>query len=181
MQRVEAVLEMPDPSTQIPQLDGLLSPVEAHLSGLREAELADAQKMWQNRYDELLQLAQGSLDSAALKQLLAPMLQLKGSLDAAKTIDAVRARRSEIDARAGAVSRQVVDMINTLHEETPPSSGVGVAAPRVRPVVTVKVRTLTSKSLLETEADLQVFLQQLETRLREELKRENRVQLDYGS
>ena len=91
VQRVEATLEMSDPSTQIPQLDGLLSPVEAHLSALREAELADAQSLWQNRYDELSQLAQGGLDSATLNQLSAPLLQLKGALGAAGTIDAVRA------------------------------------------------------------------------------------------
>ncbi len=177
--RVETILKSPDPSGQIPQLSGLLSPVEAHLNTLREGELADAQRAWQHRYDELLKLAQGGPDEDRLVRLGAPLLQLKSALETARTIDAVRARKGDVEARAQTVTRQIVAAINALHEKTPQLTGDGVAAPPVRPVVTLHFRTLTDTSLLETEADLAVFLERLETRLREELS-EHRVQLEFS-
>ncbi len=175
LKKVEAILELSDPSSQIPLLDGLLTPVEQHLSALRKGELADAQNVWQQRYDEVTQLGQGSVDDEALRNSTAPLRHLKTALDAAQTIDAVRARRSEIGVRAQTVTRQLIDKINT-----PQPTDDAEALPRVRPVVTLNVRTLASKSLLENEADLEAFLQNLETRLRQELERENRVQLEFS-
>ena len=112
---------------------------------------------------------------------------------AATTIDAVRARRGEIDGQAGAASHALIDELNARLEAatqsvvTAPGSSAQptgtitaptVAVPRVRPVVRVDVRAVAGKTLLETETDLQAFLQALEARLRDELARDNRVQLE---
>ena len=178
LDQVRTVLTLPDPSTQIPQLSSLLTPVEAHLQAVREAELGEAQVLWQTRYDELTQLGDEGVADETLTQLTAPLRQLKDALDTAKTIDAVRARKSEISAKAQEVTRQLVAALNAAAEPASQPAATGVAPPPVRPVMTFAVRSVMQKPLLETEADLTRFLQDLEVQLREALGQDNRIQLE---
>ena len=178
LDQVRTVLTLPDPSTQIPQLSSLLTPVEAHLQAVREAELGEAQVLWQTRYDELTQLGDEGVDGATLTQLTTPLRHLKDALDTAKTIDAVRARKNEISVTAQEVTRQLVAALNAAAEPASQPAAAGVAPPPVRPVVTFAVRSVMRKPLLETEADLTSFLQDLEVQLREAMGQDNRIQLE---
>ncbi len=168
VERAGAILKKDDPTKDIPELALLLSPVETHLNELREKRRQEALHAWGRACNDVSAYAkeQGAEDVSPFMQ---PLTALKDEIAAAPSIDAVLARKNYIEEARKGVRERIIEHLNAQARES---------ATPVKTIVTFRPATHTSKSVLDSEADVETYVQRLRTALLDELSAGHRVSIE---
>ncbi|MPY67735.1 BREX system P-loop protein BrxC [Deinococcus sp. SDU3-2] len=166
--KARAMLTLPDPVKVIPQLSGLLKPVKAHVEDLLNES---KHKVVGVLEDEIARLQLMALDLGAEKTrtLTGPILDVRARLEAARTIDAAEATQLAVQNAALKVEQAIINALN---------AGDGNEAAPLRPVRTLKVKSMTKSPYLESTQDIENFLFRLRAELQEAVQKGERVLLE---
>ncbi len=179
------ILTLADPTREIAQLASLLAPVEARVKELRDAYKAEAVAAWEAAQAELTSLAQAEgLPQGELAPLLRPFNDLQSEIVAAPNIDATIARKARIAAVKSQLAERIVARLNELARQRAQASASqhgSVSAEPVTPVRQLKTfrpASVAPSSVLESEDDVERYLEALKTVLLQELAAGNKVRLE---
>lgn len=172
VREAERILSLPDPTRDIPKLGTLLAPVFERVAAIRAEKQAQAQAEWQQAVESVSRFAaEQSVGGGDLAPILAPLLALESAIAEAGTIDAVIARQAEVRARQDAATEAVIEQVNARSASAPE------AAPS-RPIVTLRPARLAKKTLLESEADISDYLENLREALLTEFRAGKRLKIE---
>ncbi|WP_216328012.1 BREX system P-loop protein BrxC [Deinococcus aestuarii] len=183
IKRARDMLAMPDPVKVIPQLSGLLKPVKAHVEDL----LAESKTKVRAVLDEevtRLQAIAGELGAEETRKLTGPILEVRGRLDAARTIDAAESSQIAVQNAAARVEGDILRAINERARKVTSQPGGGQPSggetpqPALKPIRTLKVRSMTAAPYLESAQDIEQFLGALKTQLEQAVQNGERVRIE---
>lgn len=174
---VEQILGMSDPTSRIPQIKGLLQPVEDSVKATLAQKQQETQVMVGGVREGLqryVTAAHGQVaDRMNLTTLLKPVEATELSSNVTTTIDSLIARQSELEQLRSRLQTAADDMANQLVMEEIPISGA-----IVKPIVSVRVSALSDKMVLDTAGDVQDYVDKLRDRLMAEIEQNNRVRVE---
>jgi ElaB/YqjD/DUF883 family membrane-anchored ribosome-binding protein len=180
---VEQILGMPDPTSRIPQLKGLLQPVKDSVAETLTQKRAETQALVGVVRDGLQQYVTSAhglvADRMNLTTLLKPVEATALSLGGTSTIDSLIARQSELEQLRSRLPAAADEMANQLlAAEIPDTGDQQVVKPIVKPIVSVRVSALSDKMVLDTAGDVQDYVDKLRDRLMAEIEQNNRVRVE---
>ena len=178
---VKQILAMPDPTAKIPELAILLKPVQEKVQEVLQAQIVQVQtkaKTMREDVGKYITSAYGNvsreLDIASITREVDSVVN---AVSQVANIDSVIARQSELEGIKAQifqkVDKQAIEIIqskvNTDNNENQPV---------VKPIVPVKVTEIASKSLLETEQDVEEYLAALRSALLDKIQQNNRIRIE---
>uniref|UniRef100_UPI00374DC79C BREX system P-loop protein BrxC n=1 Tax=Crenothrix sp. TaxID=3100433 RepID=UPI00374DC79C len=177
--QLTAIRDNPAPYSQINRIEPLLNTVETVNGQLAATEreialLAIEQKLAE--IETALDHVQGNADLR--NKALRPMQQLKTSIAVLSSIPQIR----YLAERAGTHLDTAMDSIAAAQKQPnpgikEPSVGITVKIPQ-KPVKVIRAQALTSKTYLETEAEVEAYLAKLKLVLLEVLKEGKKVRIE---
>ena len=169
-----AILRKDDPTDDIPNLTLLLTPTETRLNVLREAAKQEALDAWRAACRDVSAFAkEQGVPEGDLPALMQPLESLQGEITAAASIDAALARKIRVSEVQRGVRERIIERINAQVQE----SAEGSAAP-VKPITTFRPAQYAEKRVLESEAEVESYVQRLKSALLDELGAGRRVSLE---
>ncbi|MDL2342844.1 BREX system P-loop protein BrxC [Deinococcus sp. MIMF12] len=177
------MLALPDPVKVIPQLSGLLKPVKAHVEELLAESKIRVQAVLEDEVARLQAIA-GELGPEATRKLTGPILEVRGRLEAARTIDAVESTQIAVQNAATRTEQDILRAINERARQVTPQpagdqpGGGETAQPTLKPIRTLKVRSITAAPYLESTQDIDAFLEVLRTQLEQALQNGERIRIE---
>ena len=171
LQRVgeaKRILALPDPTRDIPQLGGMLAPVEKHVQELIECRKQAARTAWQEAVQATSTFAkEQGVEESRIPQLIEPLTTLESSIDQADSIDAAIARQAAVDAARQQVDKAIIDHINVqVHTEDK------------KPIKVVRPARFAEKEILETKQDIEAYVGTVRKRLLEEHEAGHRLRIE---
>jgi hypothetical protein len=187
VEKAQQVLAMDDPTSQIPALSGLLTPVREHIASLLADSKVNVLAAWEAEAARLLKLGQ-EIGADETKALTLTFVATKDEIARATTIDGTEAIQFRLQERAMAAELAIEARINELSRPTPivPPGGSVVKPPVDLPpvVVTKPIRrlkpsdVLKGKDFIETAQDIDAYLDLLRTQLEKAVQSGERVRLE---
>ena len=181
IEQVKAILELADPTSQIPQLVMLLKPVQDRVRAI----LQERQQQTTIEANRVREAARSYVASAYGE--LATRLNLvdvtrsidlvEGAAQQATSIDSAIARQSELEQLRSGVIAQIDQQAQALLGQAVPGTKDRVELP-MSPIVPVKLANLGAKPILETVEDVDQYLAVVRQRLIEEIERNQRIRLE---
>ena len=180
---MEQILGMSDPTSRIPQIKGLLQPVEDSVKATLAQKQQETQVMVGGVREGLqryVTAAHGQVaDRMNLTTLLKPVEATALSLNVTTTIDSLIARQSELEQLRSRLPAAADEMANQLlTEEMADTGDQPIVRPIVKPIVSVRVSALSDKMVLDTAGDVQDYVDKLRDRLMAEIEQNNRVRVE---
>ena len=184
IKKAQDVLQLDDPTKEIPSLAGLLSPVRDHIAALLAATRGKIEALWQAEVKHLSSVAQ-ELGSEEEGALIRPFLALQGDLERATTLDAAEATQLRVQQTSKDVEQAILARINELAVSSTPHTPASSANPAPSTPSPRRIRTVTARqamaphqSYLETQQDLEDFLSRLRSELESALRQGERVRIE---
>jgi len=176
--KVRRMLEMNDPTSEIPKLSGVLKPVQAHIEELLSVAKDKVEAVLQGEISRLKAIAL-ELGPEETRQLTGPILAVKDRLALAKTIDAAEAAELHVQQSSQQVEQAIVKRINELAQKVDPVERIDRVdpLPPTKPIRSLEVRSLMTKTYLESTPDIEAFLGQLRRDLEAAVNAGERVQI----
>lgn len=199
IERARQVTKASDPVKEIAGLAGHLKPVLAYVEDLLQAAKTRVREVLESEVKRLQEIAH-ELGAEETRKLTKPILDVRERLDSAKTIDAAESTQLQVQQAAAKVEQDIIRTINERaeaekrrqeaeakrkaldgqhtskpDEPTPEAEPVPVITKVIR---TIQVKQVSAKTYLETEADIQEFLNTLKAQLEEAVQKGERVRLE---
>ena len=187
LKRVDAVkqiLAMPDPTTKIPELVMLLKPVQDKVQEVLNKQIYQVQsksrEVREKVADYITSVHPEIADKLDLNNITQQLEQVINSGSQVASIDSAIAHQAELEkmltpllTKVDQQAQQIIQsQINTdfSHETTP------VAKPK--PIVVVQVAKVTTKLVLETTEDVDIYLEALRQELLHQIQQNHKVRLE---
>jgi len=182
VETARSILNLADPTAQIPQLGGLLKPVQDQVQAVLQQQVAAVQQVGQRVREQVGTYAQSAhgtvIDRLDLTTLTQGIDQVTRAATSAVSIDSAIARQSDLENLYPTlilrVDQQATQILEQLSQRPDPEHPVV----QVKPIVAVKVARVAAKPVLETAADVEAYLTALRGTLMREIEQENRVRLE---
>ena len=182
VETARSILDMTDPTAQIPQLGGLLKPVQDQVQVILQRQVAEVQQIGSRVREQVGDYARSAhgtvIDRLDLTPFTQEIEQVNRAARSAISIDSAIARQSDLEnlylALIQRVDRQAIEILEQLKEQ-PDSENLVVQA---KPIVPIKVARVAPKPVLETAADVEEYLTALRGMLMREIEQEKRVRLE---
>jgi hypothetical protein len=166
-QDLQRIMTAPSPFAQIPKIKGLVASITKHDSELLGAKREKALPAVRKRLDQLALLADKmDADEGQKRQALAPLEALVGKTEETDSIDAIVA----VAPQSQSAFERSLQYLESLKEDKrggEPS----------KPVSKVCASDFASGPYLETEEQVETFVQGLRSKLREQIQAGKRVQI----
>ncbi len=169
--QARAILGLPDPTSRIPNLPGLLEPLKKHVAGLlesRKAEFLARAGTLRSGIDDVA----AKLDAAEVSRSLEPFARALDGLRNASSMDAAIARNAELEDALGKSRSAVIARINHAVQDANSNGNTVRDGVLVRPIVSVRAKDLIG-GVIETPEQLEAFMLALRERLTRELETHN--------
>ncbi|MFC3860731.1 BREX system P-loop protein BrxC [Deinococcus antarcticus] len=210
LQKARQVTQSPDPVKDIAGMAGHLKPVLAYVEDLLQEAKARVREVLESEVKRLQAIAL-ELGPEETSKLTQPILDVRGRLDSAKTIDAAESTQLAVQQAAHKVEQDIIRAINARAEaekrrqeesrrkeeerkrkEQEGNKATGKEEPEpephpepepepvivTRPIRTIEVKKVSSKTYLETQGDIQEFLTTLKQQLEQAVQSGERVRLE---
>ena len=182
VETARSILNLPDPTAQIPQLGGLLKPVQDQVQTILKQQVAEVHQAGSRVGEQVGEYARSAHESVIDRLNLTPLMQqieqVTRAASSAVSIDSAIARQSDLKSLYSTliqrVDQQATEILNQLREQ--PNLDDPVIQPK--PIVAVRVAGVAPKSILETAEDVEGYLTALRGRLMREIEQEKRVRLE---
>jgi hypothetical protein len=182
VETARSILNLADPTAQIPQLGGLLKPVQDQVQAVLQQQVAAVQQVGQRVREQVGTYAQSAhgtvIDRLDLTTLTQGIDQVTRAATSAVSIDSAIARQSDLENLYSTliqrVDQQATQILEQLSQRPDPEHPVV----QVKPIVAVKVARVAAKPVLETAADVEAYLTALRGTLMREIEQEHRVRLE---
>jgi len=182
VETARSILNLADPTAQIPQLGGLLKPVQDQVQAVLQQQVAAVQQVGQRVREQVGTYAQSAhgtvIDRLDLTTLTQGIDQVTRAATSAVSIDSAIARQSDLENLYPTlilrVDQQATQILEQLSQRPDPEHPVV----QVKPIVAVKVARVAAKPVLETAADVEAYLTALRGTLMREIEQEHRVRLE---
>ena len=179
VESVKRILAMSDPTSKIPQLPTLLKPVEEKVGEVLQTQIYQVQTKSKSVCDEVskyitsaYQEVSGELDVNSITQ---EVNNVVADVNNATTIDSVIARQSELERIKAQILEKVDKKATEIVQRQAKTNDTPVV---VKPIVAVKVASITAKVVLETPQDVDDYLAALRNALLDKIQQNNRVRLE---
>ena len=181
VETARSILSLPDPTGRIPELSGLLLPVQAQVQAILQRQVTEVQQAGSRVRERVSNYARSVhtdvSDRLDLTTLTQPIAQVAHAADSALSIDSAIARQSELEnlyvTLVQQVDRQATEILETLREQEP-----DLPLPVMKPIVPVEVVRVAPKPVLESVEDVDDYLNTLRTLLMQEIAQNKRVRLE---
>ena len=182
VETARSLLNLPDPTAQIPQLGGLLQPVQDQVQAILQQKVAAVQQTSSRVREQVGDYARSThgtvIDRLDLDPFIQEIEQVNRAASSAISIDSAIARQSELETLYSTlvqrVDRQATEILEQLKEQPDPENPVV----QVKPIVLIKVARVAPKAVLETAADVEDYLTALRGTLMKEIEQGKRVRLE---
>ena len=175
---------MPDPTTKIPELVMLLKPVQDKVQEVLNKQIYQVQsksrEVREKVADYITSVHPEIADKLDLNNITQQLEQVINSGSQVASIDSAIAHQAELEkmltpllTKVDQQAQQIIQsQINTdfSHETTP------VAKPK--PIVVVQVAKVTTKLVLETTEDVDIYLEALRQELLHQIQQNHKVRLE---
>lgn len=182
VETARSLLNLPDPTAQIPQLGGLLQPVQDQVQAILQQKVAVVQQTSNRVREQVGDYARSThgtvIDRLDLDPLIQEIEQVNRAASSAISIDSAIARKSELETLYSTlvqrVDRQATEILEQLRAQPDPENPVM----QVKPIVPIKVARVAPKPVLETAMDVEAYLTALRGTLMKEIEQGKRVRLE---
>ncbi|MEL7357891.1 MAG: BREX system P-loop protein BrxC [Cyanobacteria bacterium J06560_6] len=181
---VKRILALSDPTREIPRLRTLLQPVQVATNTVRQGYVVAVQSAGQVLKEKLESYGRdnhsGVIADLNLSRFTQRIDEKTAGLDRVATIDSAIARQSELDRLEAELYRQIDAESARILAERQPEDDDNDDVPLVvqKPIVAVKVAMIAQKSVLETEQDVNDYVDVLRDSLVQEINQNKRVRLE---
>lgn len=182
VERARSLLNQPDPTAQIPQLPGLIKPVQDQVQTILQQQVAEVQQVGQRVREQVGNYAQSAhaaiIDRIDLTTLTQSIDQVTRAANSAVSIDSALARQSDLENLCSVLIQKVDQQATQVLEQLQGQPDPEIPVVPVKPIVPVKVARVASKPVLETAEDVDEYLQALRGTLIAEISQNKRVRLE---
>ncbi|NDJ24455.1 BREX system P-loop protein BrxC [Nostoc sp. B(2019)] len=178
---VKQILAMPDPTAKIPELAMLLKPVKDRVQETLKTQIYQVQTKGQTMREKLAEyITSAHQDISAqldLTNITQDIEQVVTSVTQVASIDSAIARQSELENILPQLLKKVDQQANEIIQRQS-NNGSNDKATCVKPIVSVQVARVASKSLLETPQDVDAYLEALRNTILDKIHQNHRVRLE---
>ncbi|MBD2597906.1 BREX system P-loop protein BrxC [Nostoc spongiaeforme FACHB-130] len=176
---VKQILAMSDPTAKIPELAMLLKPVKERVQETLTNQIYQVQTKSQTMREKLAEyVTSAHQDVSAQLDLTSITQDIEQVVTFVPTsIDSAIARQSELDHILPQLLQKVDRQANEIIQRQS-KNGSYSQATCVKPIVSVQVARVATKSLLETPQDVDVYVEALRKTLLDEIQQNHRVRLE---
>lgn len=182
VERARSLLNQPDPTAQIPQLPGLIKPVQDQVQTILQQQVAEVQQVGQRVREQVGSYAQSAhaaiIDRLNLTTLTQDIDQVTRAANSAASIDSAIARQNELEGLYSTLLQKLDQQAIELLSQTPPSDDPDTPPPQIKPIIPLKVASVALKPVLETVEDVNEYLDALRGKLMTEIEQNKRVRLE---
>ena len=173
---VRNILNSSDPTANIPQLPLLLQPIKERVAQLKQEKIQQVQQQAKGVKEKVGQYVVDAHANVAEKLDVDEILQQveRVAEHPISTIDAAIARETELNNLVNSLYQKVDEQAQKVNVEISETRQTAV----VYPIVSVKVGTITTKTVLETPEDVDNYLTALRGELLEKINRNYRVRIE---
>lgn len=176
VERAKEILAMPSPYQFIYELPTLLDAVQQQLATLLDARKRDMRERTASLRHQLVETAGTELPAEDRERILHPLGELERDVDRATTIDAVMARGAELAPLEHQLQNELIERIDELSKGTSGASEGDGSRPAPRRIAAVSPANLLSKTILDSEEDVEEFVNKLRAHLLSQVK-DNRIRI----
>ncbi|MBI9018588.1 MAG: BREX system P-loop protein BrxC [Phycisphaerae bacterium] len=178
LRRMQEILDARAPYGMIHEVSNLIAKVETINNNLiatyRSQMLVKVEKL----LDELgNELEKAEVEAGFQGPILKPLVNIKESVVICESI----AHLQQLENRAGDVfGQQVKAIAKHLASKVQPEKAGEPARPKpvIKPIVAIKSSSIVHKSYLETQGDVDEFIEKLKTKLSNEIANNNRIRVE---
>lgn len=120
------------------------------------------------------ELKKAGVDSDFKAKALKPLTDIKASIESQESIAHLQQLESRADSVFGQQVQAIADYLKSKQQPDKPDEPKLV----IKPIVTVKTSSLSKKTYLETQTDVDEFVGQLKEKLSEEVSKNNRIRIE---
>ena len=174
LRRIREILQAKSPYGLIKEADNLIQSVDAVNKGLVEARRAEATK----HVDALIATLASELDNAkadaGLKSsCLSPLETLRRQIEKQESLAHITQAEGEAVHLCDAAISRIGEWLAKQKPKTDPTGG----SPKSKPVQVIKPVELAPSAYLESEADIDAYLEKLRAALKDALAQDKRIQI----
>ena len=179
------ILNMPSPYSSIPKLSDICGLIRRHISKLISDKMEEVLQLHgKARNDFIIKWDKIGMNDVSNDAMINKYDILEHSIKAAQTMDSLIARQSDIEKLIDESKNFINDEIENIHKKrnNPPlDRNSGGAKPRVVPVpkqiVSIKAKEFNKKSFIETQQDIDEFIDELKTDIEKCVKNNKLVEI----
>jgi len=173
--RMREILAAPSPYELVHEAEGLISTVDAVNTGIVTARRDEALARIGELHSQVAKEVATAGDDAGLRQAcLAPLDSLRGSVERQESVAHISQAVQEAERALDAALTKIDEFLRKKQKE---ETGGGEPVVVVKPRKEIKPSTLVPSTYLETQEDINSFLETLRRRLEEAIANGERVQI----
>ncbi len=173
--RMNEILSAPRPYKLVHEAEGLISTVDAVNTGIVTTRRDEALARIGELHSQVAKDVETAGDDAGLRQAcLAPLESLRSSVEREESVAHIAQAVQEAERAVDAALREIVEFLKKKQEEKKDDDETVVV---VKPRKEIKPSTLVQSTYLETEEDINSFMQALRQRLEEAIANGERIQI----
>lgn len=172
MRRMKEILNSQSPYSLIHEVDALISKVSAINNTLISTYRKQSLNIVEKLLDELgNELSKANADEPFRTSTLRPLAALKADINTQESI----AHLQQAGQRANSIFQQQIEAVSKhIESKQKPDELKSV----IKPIVSIKTSSVTQKVYLETQQDVDDFVNNLKEKLSEEIAKNNRIRID---
>ncbi len=175
---VKHILAMSDPTAKIPELAMLLKPVKDQVQETLKTQIYQVQAKGNTMREKLAEYVTAAhQDISAELDLISITQDIERVVISVPTsIDSAIARQSELENIFPELQKKIDRQANEIIQRQSNNGSDGTTY--VKPIVLVQLARVSTKQLLETSQDVDVYLESLRKTLLEQINRNNRIRIE---